>query len=190
MEELGLISEEIKNCRLCELYVKRTNAVPGEGNDKAKLVIIGEAPGKNEDLKGRPFIGMSGKFLTRYLEMAGIERNEVFITNAVKCRPPNNRKPKKEEILTCQPYLIRQLSVINPQLILALGTSAASSLGLEFKHLSEIKSKLTTVSLGNQSFNCVVTFHPSFPMRFPHARKEFLDDLLKVKKLYNNFSTQ
>ncbi|MCL4398761.1 MAG: uracil-DNA glycosylase [Candidatus Parvarchaeota archaeon] len=189
MENLKEVSEEIVRCTLCDLCLKRKNAVPGEGNEKASVVIIGEAPGKNEDLQGRPFIGMSGKFLSKALESIGIARSMVFITNAVKCRPPNNRKPKKEEIEKCRPYLVRQLSVIQPKLILALGTSAASSLGIEFKHLSEIKSRFIDITLNERHFKCLVTFHPSFPMRFPSARKAFMEDLSKAFNLYNNLPT-
>lgn len=190
MEGLSNISSEIVKCTLCDLCLKRTAAVPGEGNEKADIVIIGEAPGKNEDLQGRPFIGMSGKFLSKNLESLGIKRESVFITNAVKCRPPNNRKPKKEELDRCRPYLIRQLSAIRPRLILALGTSSASSLGIEFKHLSEIKGKILEITLNDKKFNCLVTFHPSFPMRFPSARKAFLDDLSTAFNLYKNLPTR
>ncbi len=189
MENLSGISGEIVKCTLCDLCLKRNNAVPGEGNEKADIVIIGEAPGKNEDLKGRPFIGMSGKFLSKNLESLGISRETVFITNAVKCRPPNNRKPKGIELEKCRPYLIRQLSVIHPKLILALGTSAASALGIEFKHLSEIKGRVIEINLNGKKFNCLVTFHPSFPMRFPSARKTFLEDLSKAFNLYKNLPT-
>ncbi len=189
MENLTDVAKEIEKCTLCDLCIKRNNAVPGEGNERARIVIIGEAPGKNEDIQGRPFIGMSGKFLSKSLESLGINRSMIFITNAVKCRPPNNRKPKKEEIITCRPYLIRQLSIIQPNLILALGTSAASSLGIEFKHLSEIKSRFIDITLDGRQFKCLVTFHPSFPMRFPSARRAFLDDLSMAFNSYKNLST-
>jgi len=189
MESLTDISREIEKCTLCDLCLKRKNTVPGEGNEKTGIVILGEAPGKNEDIQGKPFIGMSGKFLSKALESIGINRSMVFITNAVKCRPPNNRKPTKKEIEICRPYLIRQLSLIQPKLIIALGTSAASSLGIEFKHLSEIKSRFTDITLGDKHFKCLVTFHPSFPMRFPSARKAFLDDLSMVFNSYKNLPT-
>ena len=189
MENLTDVAKEIEKCTLCDLCIKRNNAVPGEGNERARIVIIGEAPGKNEDIQGRPFIGMSGKFLSKSLESLGINRSMIFITNAVKCRPPNNRKPKKEEIITCRPYLIRQLSIIQPNLILALGTSAASSLGIEFKHLSEIKNRFIDITLDGRQFKCLVTFHPSFPMRFPSARRAFLDDLSMAFNSYKNLST-
>ncbi len=190
MENLESIAIEVRKCTLCDLCSKRTNAVPGEGKQKVKMVIIGEAPGKFEDKEGRPFIGMSGRFLTKYLQMAGIERDSVFITNAVKCRPPNNRKPTLQEIETCRPYLSRQLATINPSIILALGTSAASSLGMKFKHLSEVKSRKTDILLEGRKFSCFVTFHPSFPMRFPSARNAFLEDIKKCLNIYNNLPTR
>jgi DNA polymerase len=189
MESLDSIAGEIKKCTRCDLCLKRQNAVPGEGDPHSKIVIIGEGPGKNEDLQGRPFIGMSGKFLTKYLEKAGITREKVFITNAVKCRPPNNRKPKAEELDKCRPFLSRQLAAIKPTVILALGTSAASALGIKFKHLSEIKSRTIEIELEGRKFNCFVTFHPSFPMRFPRARDGFLKDIRSCINVYNNLST-
>ena len=189
MESLTAISKEIEKCTLCDLCLKRNKTVPGEGNESTGIVIIGEAPGKNEDLQGKPFIGMSGRFLSKSLESIGVDRSAVFITNAVKCRPPNNRKPTNEEIATCRPYLVRQLSVIQPKLILALGTSAASSLGIKFKHLSEIKSRFIDITLGNRQFTCLVTFHPSFPMRFPSARKSFLADISMAFNSYKNLPT-
>ena len=181
--EINELNARISTCTLCDLCKGRKNAVPGEGRVPAALMIIGEAPGKFEDAAGRPFIGMSGKFLTKYLEMAGIRREDVFITNAVKCRPPNNRKPKMEEIEVCRPYLVSQLSLVNPKLVLALGVSAASALGMSFSHLSEIRGKVTDGMIGGKSVKIYVTFHPSFPMRFPKARDTFLDDLKKAKEL-------
>ncbi len=180
--QLEIIANEIKSCKLCDLYLNRKNAVPGEGKSDASLVIVGEAPGRNEDLYGRPFVGMAGKFLDKYLKSAGIERNSIFITNAVKCRPPNNRKPSSEELITCRFYLIRQLNSIHPKIVLALGVSAAYSLNIEFKHLEEIRGKLINKEFGGLNLNIYVTFHPSFPMRFPSKREAFLNDLKKVKE--------
>lgn len=179
MEDLN---RKIRVCTLCPLCRSRKNAVPGEGPEDAELLILGEAPGKFEDVIGRPFVGMSGKFLTKYLILAGIRRESVFITNAVKCRPPNNRKPRVEEIDACRPYLLSQISTINPKLVLALGVSAASSLGLSFSHLSEVRGKAVDLDLNGRRLKVYVTFHPSFPMRFPKAREGFLADLRGVKE--------
>lgn len=183
MDDLDKAAGEIMACRLCDLHLKRTFAVPGEGNKKAELMIIGEAPGKFEDRAGRPFIGMSGKFLTGYLERVGIRREDVFITNSVKCRPPENRKPTMVEIEACRPYLIRQLKVIKPKLVLALGTSAANSLNMTYKQLNDIRGKVLRTSLDGADFDVFVTFHPSFPMRFPSKRSAFIQDLKHVKEI-------
>ena len=186
MDDLEAVAREISACELCDLHIKRTLAVPGGGNRNAKIMVVGEAPGKFEDLKGKPFVGMSGRFLDKYLEQAVIKREDVFITNAVKCRPPNNRKPTSHEITTCRPYLIRQLNLVKPALILALGTSAASSMNLEYKHLSEIRGKVISTVLDGTNVSVFATFHPSFPMRFPSKRTTFLNDLKRAGELAKN----
>ena len=177
------IASEIVACTKCDLFRGRKNAVPGEGNPGAKLVIVGEAPGRNEDAMGRPFVGNAGKFLDRYLSLAGIDRKDIFITNAVKCRPPNNRKPTPFEIGQCRPYLIYQLKLVNPRLVLALGVSASSSLGMKFSHLDEIRGKLFDIKFDSLNITVYPTYHPSFPMRFPSKRETFLSDLKRVKEI-------
>lgn len=183
METLESISEKVVGCSLCDLSLKRKNAVPGEGNRTAKLLILGEAPGRYEDAQGKPFVGMSGKFLNKYLEEAGIDRSAAFVTNAVKCRPPNNRKPRRDELMACRPYLISQLSVIKPKLVLLLGTSACTAVGIKFEHLSEVRGNPIDIELGGSIFRAFVTFHPSFPMRFTKPRETFLEDLKKVGQI-------
>src|SRR5205807_880478 len=126
--ELQLIHSEILECTKCELHKSRTNAVPGEGPYDAKIMFVGEGPGQNEDEQGRPFVGAAGKFLTELLESIGLKRSDVFITNIVKCRPPNNRAPRKSEIETCNPYLQSQIRLINPRILCALGTPAINTL--------------------------------------------------------------
>ncbi|MCL5009930.1 MAG: uracil-DNA glycosylase [Candidatus Parvarchaeota archaeon] len=186
MESLESISSKIISCKLCDLCKSRKNAVPGEGKSNAYLLIIGEAPGRYEDDTGRPFVGMSGKFLNKYLEMVGIERSETFITNAVKCRPPNNRKPLDKEIDACRPYLLGQMSSIKPKLILGLGTSACNSLGIKYKHLSEVRGRKMHMEFYGLEVDVFITFHPSFPMRFKSQRDKFLEDLKKVKALISD----
>ena len=127
-DTLELIADEVRGCPLCDLARTRKNAVPGEGQLSARIMFVGEAPGKNEDSKGRPFVGAAGKLLDSALEKAGIPRSEVFITNIVKCRPPDNRVPKGDEISACRPYLDRQISVIRPKVVCILGRTALSSL--------------------------------------------------------------
>ncbi len=122
--KLREIEERIRNCRRCELWKYRKNAVPGEGNPKAKVMFIGEAPGRNEDEQGRPFVGKAGKLLDEIIEFWGFRREEVYITNVLKCRPPNNRDPREEEIRACSIYLDEQLKIINPKVIVCVGRFA------------------------------------------------------------------
>ena len=126
-DSLEKVAMEVKGCPLCKLSRTRKNAVPGEGQLAAKIMFIGEAPGKSEDEKGRPFVGTAGRILDDMLKRAGIERSEVFITNVVKCRPPNNRVPQDDEVNACRPYLDRQIALIRPKVICILGRTAYSS---------------------------------------------------------------
>ena len=128
MDSLEKIAAEVMGCPLCKLARTRENAVPGEGQLAAKILFIGEAPGRSEDEKGRPFVGAAGKILHEMLAKAGIERSQVFITNVVKCRPPNNRVPEDDEVAACYPYLERQLALIRPRIICILGRTAYSSI--------------------------------------------------------------
>jgi uracil-DNA glycosylase len=127
-EELEIINSEIKGCTKCDLHQSRRKAVPGEGPFDAKIMFVGEGPGQNEDAQGRPFVGAAGKLLTELLESIEIKRSDVFITNIVKCRPPNNRAPRKPEVETCNPYLESQVRLIKPQILCALGTPAITTL--------------------------------------------------------------
>ena len=127
-DSLEKIAADVRGCPLCKLSRSRKNAVPGEGQLSAKIMFIGEAPGRSEDEKGRPFVGAAGRILDELLKKAGIERSEVFITNIVKCRPPNNRVPKEDEMTACRPYLDRQIALIKPKVICILGRTAYSSL--------------------------------------------------------------
>ncbi|MGM0509893.1 MAG: uracil-DNA glycosylase, partial [Thermoplasmatota archaeon] len=127
-DTLDKVHEEIETCTKCPLHENRTNAVPGEGDGDADIMLIGEGPGEKEDEQGRPFVGRAGKFLDELLDSAGLNRDEVFITNVVKCRPPDNRDPKKGEIKACNPYLKRQIQLIDPDVICTLGNHATETL--------------------------------------------------------------
>jgi DNA polymerase len=127
-DSLEKIAAEVVGCPLCKLARTRKNAVPGEGQLAAKIMFVGEAPGRSEDDKGRPFVGAAGKILDEMLTKAGIQRSQVFITNVVKCRPPNNRVPEDDEVAACMPYLDRQIALIRPRIICILGRTAYSSL--------------------------------------------------------------
>ncbi len=126
-DSLEKVADEVRGCPLCKLARTRKNAVPGEGQLSAKIMFIGEAPGRSEDEKGRPFVGAAGKILDDLLQKAGIDRSQVYITNVVKCRPPSNRVPEDDEVAACRPYLERQIELIHPRVICVLGRTAYAS---------------------------------------------------------------
>jgi uracil-DNA glycosylase len=155
-DTLEKIAADVRGCPLCKLARTRKNAVPGEGQLSAKIMFIGEAPGRSEDEKGRPFVGAAGRILDDLLEKAGIERSQVFITNIVKCRPPNNRVPKEDELTACRPYLDRQIALIKPKVICILGKTAYSSL-LGGSSITANRGKILARA-GQKYF---LTFHPA-----------------------------
>jgi uracil-DNA glycosylase len=155
-DSLEKIAAEVRGCPLCKLARTRKNAVPGEGQLSAKILFIGEAPGRSEDEKGRPFVGAAGRVLDNLLKKAGIERSQVFITNIVKCRPPNNRVPKEDELTACRPYLDRQIALIKPKVICILGRTAYSSL-LGGSSITANRGKILKRA-GQKYF---LTFHPA-----------------------------
>ena len=155
-DSLEKIAADVRGCPLCKLSRSRKNAVPGEGQLSAKIMFIGEAPGRSEDEKGRPFVGAAGRILDELLKKAGIERSEVFITNIVKCRPPNNRVPKEDELTACRPYLDRQIALIKPRVICILGRTTYSSL-LGGSSITANRGKI--VERAGQKY--FLTFHPA-----------------------------
>jgi DNA polymerase len=157
----------VENCERCELYKKRRNTVFGEGPEDAKLVVVGEAPGKEEDIQGRPFVGPSGELLTDMLNAINIFRKDVFITSVIKCRPPRNRTPGHEEIAACFPFLRHQLSLINPSLILALGLVAAQTLLKEKAPLKSLRGRFH--QLGNAKV--MVIYHPAYLLRLKGSQQ-------------------
>ena len=171
---LDQLKSKIASCQLCDLALGRTRAVPGEGPCPALIMLVGEAPGADEDRTGRPFVGRCGKLLDRSLSLAGINRAEVFITSVVKCRPHGNRKPKKAEMETCLPYLKAQIEAIRPQVIGLMGNVAVSSLlkrqGVTMLHGQVIEEKF------------LVTFHPAAVLRNKNFQGDFIADLKELKK--------
>jgi len=157
------IEEEIRQCRKCPLWKTRTNAVPGEGRSDASLMLVGEAPGRKEDVEGRPFVGAAGKLLTETLKKNGVGREEIYITNVVKCRPPGNRNPREEEIEKCLPYLQRQIDVVRPIIILAMGNFASSALlkmhGFRDGKITAIRGRIFESPL--HAIKIIPTFHPA-----------------------------
>jgi DNA polymerase len=169
---LEKIAREIRNCRKCELWKTRRNAVPGEGSEKAQVMFIGEAPGKIEDETGRPFAGRAGKILDEWLSFLGLTRKEVFITSVLKCRPPGNREPRKIEIRACKGYLLRQIEVINPKLIVLLGSVAVDTF------LGEKSIKNHGKLLEGKYF---ILFHPAAVLYNPRFKEIVRKDLEELK---------
>ena len=184
---LNQIAEEVKTCRKCGLYRCAKNAVPGEGNPKAKIMLIGEAPGKREDLTGRPFVGSAGKLLDSVLEKAGIMRKDIFIGNIAKHRPPDNRAPKPDEIEACTPYLDRQIKIIRPKIIVPLGTHSTKYImekaGLEFTTISDVRGKAFDGSALGSKIKIVPSFHPAAAIYNRKLRETIEDDFKMISKI-------
>lgn len=181
LADLAAVARMVDACRKCSLGHSRTHSVPGEGNPQAKLVCVGEAPGQTEDETGRPFVGRAGALLTDILKAIGLTREEVFICNVLKCRPPGNRTPEPLEAAACSPYLHRQLELIRPKVVLALGKPAAITL----------LNQAATVSLGElrgkvhryRGIPLVVTYHPAALLRNPNWKAPTWDDVRIARRL-------
>lgn len=174
---LRALREEIGDCKRCRLSKERKNIVFGEGNPDAKMIFIGEAPGREEDLQGRPFVGDAGKLLTRLIEKMGFKRNDVYITNIVKCRPPMNRDPEKDEIEICRVFVERQIDIIKPDVIISLGRISAQTL------IGNDRLKMTSIR-GNffdyKGIPLMPTFHPAYLLRNPKDKWLTWSDAEKV----------
>jgi uracil-DNA glycosylase family 4 len=173
------VAERIRTTHCCALCPNRTNAVPGEGNPQAKLFLVGEGPGATEDAQGRPFVGQAGNLLNGILEAIEVPRDSVYITNIVKCRPPQNRKPLPDEIAACIPYLHRQIEIVQPKVILALGSTAAEAMLGVRKSLGELRGKVHTYN----GIPLVVTYHPAALLRNPNWKKPTWDDVRIARQL-------
>ena len=174
-DSLEKIATDVRGCPLCKLARTRKNAVPGEGQISAKIMFIGEAPGRSEDEKGKPFVGAAGRILDNLLKKAGIERSQVFITNIVKCRPPNNRVPEEDELIACRPYLDRQIALIKPKVICILGRTAYSSI-LGGNSITASRGKVIERS-GQKYFS---TFHPAAVIYNKSLRSTLEADLKRL----------
>ncbi len=179
-ETLADIRLEMGTCNRCSLGASRTNLVFGVGNPDARLVFVGEAPGRDEDLQGVPFVGKAGELLTNMIVRMGFRRDDVYICNVLKCRPPNNRNPLPSEIELCQPFLLRQLRVIRPEAIVALGTFAAQTLLATKEPISKLRGRFHDY----HGIPLMPTFHPSFLLRSgPEMRWVVWEDMVQVLKL-------
>jgi uracil-DNA glycosylase family 4 len=171
--------EDLGECTRCRLHLQRNKIVFGAGNPRAELVFVGEGPGHDEDVQGLPFVGRAGKLLTQMIEAMGLTREQVYICNVVKCRPPENRKPEDDEVATCSPYLFRQLDVIGPKAIVCLGGTAAQAL---LKTKDSI-SRFRGTWFDYRGTKLLATYHPAYLLRNPAAKAEVWKDLQKVMAL-------
>lgn len=180
-EFLDELYEKIKECKKCDLWKTRTNFVFGTGNPKAKVVVVGEAPGAEEDKQGKPFVGRAGQLLTQILASVNFTREEVFICNVLKSRPPENRNPTPDEIRACEPYLIKQLDIIKPKLILCVGTFAAQTLLKSKDSLGKMRGQFHTYN----GIPLMVTFHPAALLRNPNWKRPTWEDVQLFRKEYD-----
>jgi uracil-DNA glycosylase family 4 len=175
-DTLDLVRENLGECTRCRLHEQRNKIVFGAGNPRAELVFVGEGPGHDEDVQGLPFVGRAGKLLTQMIEAMGLTRDDVYICNVVKCRPPENRKPEDDEVATCSPYLYRQIDVIAPKAIVCLGGTAAQTLLKTKDPISRFRGNWFDF----RNTKLMATYHPAYLLRNPAAKSEVWKDLQKV----------
>jgi uracil-DNA glycosylase len=169
------LASVVRSCTLCQLQTTRTQTVFGVGNRLAEWMVIGEAPGADEDKRGEPFVGRAGQLLNSMLRAVGYPRGQVFIANVLKCRPPGNRDPRPEEVTCCMPYLARQIELVNPRMILCVGRIAAQNLLDTDKPIGKLRGQVHR--LGEQQRPVVVTYHPAYLLRSPGEKRKAWDDL-------------
>ncbi|MBI3616124.1 MAG: uracil-DNA glycosylase [Candidatus Omnitrophica bacterium] len=179
LEQLEPIRRQALVCRACRLAKERTHVVFGEGSLDAKLVFIGEGPGRSEDLQGRPFVGQAGILLTKIIQAMGLQREQVYIANVVKCRPPMNRPPEPDEVAACSGYLKAQLSTIQPKIICALGRTAATALLGSQAPMNQLRGK----TFQWEGIPLIVTFHPAYLLRNPAAKPQVWEDMQRILPL-------
>ena len=173
------VRTELGDCRRCKLQRTRRTIVFGEGNKRAKLMIIGEGPGYDEVLQGRPFVGKAGQLLTKIIQSIHLQREEVYITNIVKCRPPQNRNPEPDEIRSCHPFLLGQISAIQPKMICALGTFAAQTLLKTERKITALRGKAYDLD----GIQVIPTYHPAYLLRNPDKKREVWEDMKRISQL-------
>ncbi|MCP4611090.1 MAG: uracil-DNA glycosylase [Planctomycetes bacterium] len=182
--ELEKIAAEVNKCRECDLGSTRTNSVPGEGNPNARIMFVGEGPGADEDAQGRPFVGRAGQLLDKIIIACGLKRSDVFIANILKCRPPGNRDPRADEIISCLPYLQRQIEIIKPEIIVALGAHAAKTLLNTTQSIGRLRGQFLEyyTGLDKSPVKLMATYHPAYLLRnySPDNRRKVWEDMQKV----------
>ncbi len=178
-DPLSLIREDIGDCRRCKLHTGRMKLVFGVGDPRAELMFVGEAPGRDEDREGVPFVGPAGQLLTKIIAAIGFSRDEVYIANVIKCRPPRNRNPEPDEVETCEPFLFQQIYVIQPKVIVALGAFAVRTLLCSDQAISRLRGQVFEF----RGAKLVPTFHPAFLLRSPERKRDVWEDMQKVQTL-------
>jgi DNA polymerase len=180
VDALAAIRTDIGDCTRCKLHgMGRTQIVFGVGNPEADLMFVGEAPGADEDVQGFPFVGRAGQLLTKIIEAIGLKREDVYIANVIKCRPPGNRNPEPDEVETCEPFLFRQIDVIKPKVVVALGTFAARALLRTLDPISRLRGRVYEY----RGAKLIPTFHPAYLLRNPSSKREVWEDMKLVRKL-------
>ncbi|NPB06264.1 MAG: uracil-DNA glycosylase [Aquificae bacterium] len=183
VKKLKELFEKLKSCTRCPLHESRTQVVPGDGNPYSPVVFVGEAPGEEEDRQGKPFVGRAGQLLNRLIEEElGLKREDVYITNVCKCRPPGNRKPTREEIQACNPYLRKEIEIVKPKVICCLGATAGEGvLGKSLK-ITKARGQVFTYPY-DPKIKVLLTFHPAYVLRNPSAEPVLREDFRKLREL-------
>ena len=171
------LGDDCRRCKLCTMG--RSQIVFGVGNPRARLMFVGEAPGEEEDRRGEPFVGRAGQLLTKIIEAIGLTRDQVYIANVIKCRPPGNRNPEPDEVASCEPYLFRQIDVIKPRVIVALGKFAAQSLLKTMDPITRMRGRVYDY----RGVSLMPTFHPAYLLRNPSSKREVWEDMKKVRAI-------
>ena len=179
-EALAAIRTDIGDCTRCKLHtLGRRQIVFGVGHPQADLMFVGEAPGADEDVQGEPFVGRAGQLLTKIIEAIGLKREDVYIANVIKCRPPQNRNPEQDEVETCEPFLFQQIDVIKPKVVVALGTFAARALLRTLDPISRLRGRVFEY----RGAKLIPTFHPAYLLRNPSSKREVWEDMKLVRSL-------
>lgn len=176
------VRDDLGDCQRCKLCQDRTHIVFGAGNPGARLVFVGEGPGAEEDRQGLPFVGRAGQLLTRMIEAIQMRRDEVYICNVIKCRPPGNRTPQEDEVAACSPFLVRQLAVLQPEVICCLGLTAAQTLLQVRTPIGRLRGKIHSF----RGARLVATYHPAYLLRNPPAKREVWEDLKRIRSLLSS----
>jgi DNA polymerase len=174
---LQLIRDEMGNCQRCKLAPTRTNIVFGSGNPNAELMFVGEAPGFDEDKQGLPFVGRAGQLLTKIIESIDIKREDVYICNVLKCRPPDNRNPEPDEVMSCNPFLKKQLAMIRPKIVCCLGTFAAQTVMQTAAPISKLRGSFHDMD----GMRVIATFHPAYLLRSPDKKRDVWEDMKQIR---------